>query len=249
MSILQLDPGAPPMLRAAAEAALVLHIGGASVALLAGPVALIARKGGRLHRVAGRVFFGSMLAMSGIGAVVAPMLGDPISGLAGAWTLYLTLTGWAAVARRQPDAGPFELASPAFALAVAATGLMLGRAGSLNPDGKLGGEPFQIAYVFASLALLAAVCDLRLVLRGGFAGAPRIARHLWRMGLALFIAAGSFAGQPKAQPEALRGSPLLFLPALAILAATLFWLVKVRMPPRRAAGPALGGGAVVGGAR
>ena len=133
MSILQLDPGAPPMLRAAAEAALVLHIGGASVALLAGPVALIARKGGRLHRLAGRVFFGSMLAMSGIGAVVAPMLGDPISGLAGAWTLYLTLTGWAAVARRQSGVGPFEPARPSIRPVAATARAKAGEASSNGP--------------------------------------------------------------------------------------------------------------------
>jgi hypothetical protein len=45
---------------------------------------------------------------------------------------------------------------------------------------------------------------------------------------ALAIAWGSFAGQPKAQPEALRGSPWLILPALMVLAAMVFWLARLR---------------------
>ena len=59
---------------------------------------------------------------------------------------------------------------------------------------------------------------------------PRIARHLWRMCLALFFATGSlFFGQQDVLPQALRDSPILLLIlGFAPLAAMLFWLVRIR---------------------
>ncbi len=47
------------------------------------------------------------------------------------------------------------------------------------------------------------------------------------MSLALFIAAGSlFLGQPKVFPARLRGSPIMFVPELAILGLMLLWLAR-----------------------
>lgn len=234
--ILQLSPETPALVRTAASLALVLHISGASTALMAGPAAMIAKKGSRAHRIAGNVFFVSMLTMSGIGAVVAPMFPDRISALAGAYTFYLTATGWAAVIRPAGKVGRFEVGALIFAAALAVTGIVLGRLGSLSPKGTLDGLPYQLPYAFAALAAVAAACDIGVLMKRGLTGGARIARHLWRMGLALVIAAASFAGQPKAQPEFLRNSPYLFIPALVILAATLVWLVHTRLPkrPRRA---------------
>jgi hypothetical protein len=48
------------------------------------------------------------------------------------------------------------------------------------------------------------------------------------------IATGSFfLGQQKFLPQALHGSPLLFIPVFAPLLATAFWLVRRRLKPRR----------------
>ena len=94
-----------------------------------------------------------------------------------------------------------------------------------------------VLYVFAAVAALAAASDLSVIRRGGLTGVPRIARHLWRMSTALLIAAASFAGQPKAIPEFLRGSPITLLPAFAVLAAMIWWLVRVRLPARQTAHP------------
>jgi hypothetical protein len=57
----------------------------------------------------------------------------------------------------------------------------------------------------------------------------RISRHLWRMCFAFFIATGSFfLGQQDVLPEAVRGSPILFVLAFAPIALMLFWFVRVR---------------------
>ena len=196
--ILHLSPHAPLALRMIADAALVTHIGGASLALVAGPVAMIARKGGLIHRVAGTVFFVAMLGMSSIGAFIAPLLHDPISGLAGTFTFYLVVTGYVTVWRKDGGVGRFEIGALIYTLTVALAGMILGQLGSEQPHGVLGGEPYQIPYGFAVIAALAGGGDLTVLMNRGIAGPTRIARHLWRMGLALFITAGSFAGQPKA---------------------------------------------------
>jgi uncharacterized membrane protein len=223
-----------PLIRVVAATALTLHVGGATLGMLSGAVALIARKGGRLHRVAGNVFFVSMLTMSAIAAVVAPMLPDRISAMMGAFTFYLTATAWAVVWRKPASAGRFEMGAGVAALAIAAAGIMLGRIGAQAPGGLIDGEPGQIGFVAAGIATLAALADFRVVRRGGLSGAPRIARHLWRMCLALFIALGSAAAQPKVVhllPKVVGGSSLLLMaPALAVLALMVFWLIRVRFP-------------------
>jgi uncharacterized membrane protein len=227
---LHLDPGTPAILRALAAAALVLHISGASMGILSGGVALFARKGSRLHQVAGNVFFVSMLTMSGIAAIVAPMLPDRFSALMGAFTFYLTATAWVTVQRPPASVGRFEMGAILVPLSVAVAALALAQIGGRMPGAMLDGEPSQLGYPLAILALIAAASDFRMIRRGGLSGAPRIARHLWRMCLALFIVVGSFAGQPKAQPEAIRGASWLFLPALGVLVMMAFWLVRIRFP-------------------
>ncbi|MDB5435277.1 MAG: hypothetical protein JWR47_1534, partial [Phenylobacterium sp.] len=106
--IIHISPDAPLLIRAAAGTALALHIGGASLGMASGAVALFAPKGERLHRVAGNVFFVSMLTMSGIAAIVAPLFPDRISAVMGLLTFYLTATAWAVVRRPPGRVGGFE---------------------------------------------------------------------------------------------------------------------------------------------
>ena len=87
--------------------------------------------------------------------------------------------------------------------------------------------------MFAAIFALAAGLDLNLIRRGGVAGVPRLARHLWRMCTALFIAAGAFFfGQQRVMPEFVQGSPWLVLPPRATLALMAFWLVRLRLAKR-----------------
>jgi hypothetical protein len=87
--------------------------------------------------------------------------------------------------------------------------------------------------VLGAICLGAGLGDLRFVLRGQLSPSQRIARHLWRMCFAFFIATGSFfLGQQDALqavlPFAVRGSPLLFVLAFAPFAVMLAWLVRTR---------------------
>ena len=58
--ILQVSAGSSWLVRGAAALILIVHISGAGIGLLSGAAALLFRKGGRLHRIAGNVFFVSM---------------------------------------------------------------------------------------------------------------------------------------------------------------------------------------------
>jgi hypothetical protein len=81
----------------------------------------------------------------------------------------------------------------------------------------------------AALFAMAAAFDLKVILSGGIAGVPRLARHLWRMCVGLFVAAGSFFfGQQQVMPELVQGSPLLAVPPFAVLGLMVFWLLKLR---------------------
>lgn len=237
--IIQLAPETPFILRAAASAALVLHITGAATGLAAGSVALFARKGGRIHRLSGTVFFVAMLTMGAAAAVSAPFLPDRFSAIMGVFVVYLTATAWMAVQRRPGETGRFERWMIAVPLQVAAGDYAFAWIGRTMPRGLLDGEPSQLGWIMGTIALAAALADFSVIHRGGLMGAQRTARHLWRMTLVLAIAWGSFAGQPKAQPEFLKGSPLIALPALIVLAALFYWLARTLWPRRRRAAPPL----------
>jgi len=228
--ILHVDPHAPRWVVDAATAILFLHIGGGSVGIVSGAVALLARKGERLHRVAGSAFFVSMLTMSAIGATVAPFLSDRVSSVAGVMTFYLVATAWMTVKRKEGTMGRFEIGGFFVALGVAVAGIVFIRMAAHSPTGTVDNQPPQAFYIFMMVGTIAATSDLKLVLRGGISGAARIARHLWRMCFALFVAAGSFfLGQQQLFPAPLRNSPVLFVPELAVLGLTVFWLLRVRL--------------------
>jgi uncharacterized membrane protein len=230
---LHLPPGSSSLARAAAEALLITHIGAGTLGIAAGAAALLTRKGDRLHQVAGTVFFVSMLTMSAIGGVVSPFL--PQRGNIGPaiLTFYLTATGWMAARRGDGRVGRFEVAALVLALAGVAVGVMFGLQAPSGPDGELDGSPAAVYFVFAAVTALACALDLGVVLRGRIAGAARLARHLWRMGVALLIATASlFLGQPKVFPAPLRGSWVMAAPEIAILGLLLFWLVRIRLAAR-----------------
>jgi ATP adenylyltransferase/5',5'''-P-1,P-4-tetraphosphate phosphorylase II len=66
---------------------------------------------------------------------------------------------------------------------------------------------------------------------GGIAGAPRIARHLWRMCLGLVMATGSAFtnGFARFLPGPYHVPMVFFLPQVLPLALLIFWMIRVRL--------------------
>jgi hypothetical protein len=223
-----------------------IHVAAGGVALIAGAAALVARKGGRPHGRAGNWFFVAMLVMGGTGSIIAFAKPERGTAVIGILTCYLVATSWMSARRRDGRAGRFEVAGFAVASGCAAAMLTIGLLGLREADGRLDLLPAPIHFPFAVLAALAAVLDLNFILRREISGVQRIGRHLWRMSAALLIAAFSFfLGQQRSMPLFIQGSPLLYLPPLAVLAAMIFWIFRARFSsafhwvaprrPRRAA--------------
>ena len=83
-------------------------------------------------------------------------------------------------------------------------------------------------FFLGSVALLSAAGDVRMLWHGGVSGAQRIARHLWRMCFALFIASSSlFLARPQLFPALLRKTGIVFLLGVLPLILMIFWLVRV----------------------
>ena len=218
---------------------LICHIGAGTVGILSGAAALSVRKGKRLHRAFGTVFFLSMLTVSALAVYLAAFVPPFLPGAAppnasvsvGMLTIYLVATAWMTVRRKDGSVGLFEKGAFLVAFVVTAALLIFG----LHAASVAAAKPGEYApyFVFAAFAAFAAALDLKVILQGGISGAQRIARHLWRMCFALFFAAAFFfLGQQQVLPEFMQGSPVLVVLAMAPLVLMIFWLFRVRFSNR-----------------
>jgi hypothetical protein len=89
-----------------------------------------------------------------------------------------------------------------------------------------------MSFVLATVMTLAAIGDIRVLRFGALRGGPRLARHLWRMCFALFIAAGSFFSieerVARILPAPFATGPMRALPILLLFGAMFYWLWRVR---------------------
>jgi hypothetical protein len=217
--------------------AFVLHIGAGTVGLISGTVAALARKGGRLHRAAGNVFFVSMLVMAAFAAYLAVVMpGQMVNLFIAAFTAYLVVTAWLTVRRRGADLAEKVALVVAVLLcapfAVLSFELATGMPTFFNSAVKFNGPVLIAIYGFTTVLVIAVFGDIRLVMAGGVAGSARIARHLWRMCLGLMLAAGSAFtnGLPRLLPPSVH-IPLLalFVPQFLVLGLMIFWMIRVRL--------------------
>jgi uncharacterized membrane protein len=220
---------------------LLIHITAGGLAIVAGYAALYAAKGAGLHRRAGTVFVCAMVVMGLFGAWMAAFKAEPGNVIGGVMAAYMVTTALTTV--RPSTAGTRRLNAAAMLVAVAAGlgSLALGFDSVSRGETVRNGGPVPVLFVLAAIALLSAVGDVRMMRSGAVRGAHRLARHLWRMCFALFVAAGSFfLGQADELPEPLRVFPVLMILSFLPLLGMLYWLWRVRgrRAPVRAAAPA-----------
>ncbi|HEU4522417.1 MAG TPA: hypothetical protein VFT12_10460 [Thermoanaerobaculia bacterium] len=208
---------------------LLLHIVAGGVGLITGFVALYAAKGRNLHRKSGIVFVYAMLIMCAGGFLVSAIRGvaPAINVPASLVTACLVVTGLTTVRPPSKAAQRADIAAMVVAWAVGLTSL--GFALDIMSSGRSGGGAAFAYVLFGVSGVVAGAGDVRVMRSGPRQGASRLARHLWRMCFALFIASLSFfIGQAQVIPEPLRIRPLLALPVLAVLVTMLYWLWRVR---------------------
>jgi hypothetical protein len=206
-----------------------IHVASGVVALASGAVAAAVRKGGSVHARAGTWFFGSMLVLGVTASILEPFRTPPGSPIGGIMVCYFVATAWMAARRRSGIPGAFEKIACAIVLIVAAAILFAGFRAVVSTSAQSGPPGAGVLFALGGICLLAGLLDLKFIVRGNLSPMQRISRHLWRMCFALFIATGSFfLGQQKVLPQAMRGSPMLFVLAFAPFALMLFWLARVR---------------------
>jgi uncharacterized membrane protein len=211
----------------------LIHVMAGLTALVTGAVALYALKGARLHRRSGLIFVYAMLVMSSTGALMSVVHLNVGNVIAGVLTFYLVLTALLTVRRPSLEFHWIDRVAMLAALTVGLTGVTLGIAAVRSATGTMHGIPPPVYFMFATVALLATLGDLRVMRSWRTQGGFRIKRHLWRMCFALFIAAASFfLGPPQRLPPFLRHSPLRPIPVLLVLVVMLFWLARVSLRPR-----------------
>jgi uncharacterized membrane protein len=211
---------------------LPIHILSAALALVSGVVALSAPKGGMLHRRSGMVFTYTMIAMCGTAVVAAAIKGQAVNLVAGVMTAYLVLTGLLTVQR--PSAGSRRRDIALMVVALVSGSVMIGAGiwAIVSPSGRIFGYPPFPFFLFGVLGLSGGAGDWRLIRSGPPRGGPRLARHLWRMCMALFIAIVSFVSI-RQRVAALFPAPFAspaarIIPVVMVLWAMGYWLWRVR---------------------
>ena len=201
--------------------------------MVLGAVALVAKKGGAIHRRSGLLFVAAMLVMG----LTASLLGfqksptDP-NVFTGFMTAYFVGTAWATVRRASPWTWRITAAALIIPCGLAIGSIARGVEAFNSPRGFLNGVPFQMHFFLATVLILAAAGDVRVLRSGMLRGGRRLARHLWRMCFALFIAAGSFFSirdrVAVILPEPFTTGPMRALPIVLLFAAMFYWLWRVR---------------------
>ena len=202
-----------------------IHVAAGGLAIVLGAVALLATKGGTIHRRSGLLFVCAMLVLG----VSASILGNVGGGL---MTVYFVGTALTTVRPPSPWTRRINVAALAVAIGLALVDIAAGVKAFNSPRGFLNGVPFLMFFFLAVVMILAAAGDARIMRFGLPRGRPRLARHLWRMCFALFIAAGSFFSVrervAKILPEPFATAPMRMLPILLVFGAMFYWLWRVR---------------------
>ena len=216
---------------------LPIHIVAGALAIILGAIALSVKKGGTAHRRAGMLFVYAMIVMGVTASILEFMKSAAVSNL-GAAILSLYFVGTALTTVRPPTRWTRAIDASALTVAVLLALLMMlgGVTGISKPGLSSGGVPFRtiavMSFILASVLLLAAAGDVRIMRSGLPRGGPRLARHLWRMCFALFIAAGSFFSirerVASVLPEPFTSGPMRALPIVLLFGAMFYWLWRVR---------------------
>jgi hypothetical protein len=208
---------------------LLFHIIAGTLGMLSGFVAVFLLKGSRRHGIAGNVFVIAMLVLSASGVFLAIMKSQPGNILGGTLTFYLVATAWMTARRRDGEPGIFDWGALLVVLGVAVSQITFGLEAAFSPTGLKYDYPPWPYFFLGTVAVLAVTGDVRMLVRNGISGTPRIARHLWRMCFALFIAASSiFLARQQLFPAFMRKTGALVFLSFLPIGLMIFWLIRVR---------------------
>lgn len=164
-----------------------------------------------------------MLSLTG--ALTAFVTTSSVLVVAGLLTFYFVTTALLTVRPRVQESRRIDTVAMLFALTVAVLGFKTGF--EILSSGRPEAIPM---FIFGAVGLLGAAGDMRMIHARGIQGSRRIARHLWRMCFAMWVAAASFFwGPPGRVPEIIYVPALLPIPVLLPVAVMLYWLWRLRV--------------------
>jgi hypothetical protein len=212
---------------------LPIHIVAGGLAIILGGVALSARKGAMVHRRSGLLFVYAMLTMGISGSILALRQSlTNANALGGFMSAYFVITALTTVRPVAVWTRWVNGAALLVAVGLVLVDIGLGLKALGSPRGTINGVPFFMLFFLATIMTLAAAGDVRVMWAGALRAGPRLARHLWRMCFALFIAAGSFfsirSRVAKVLPEPFTTAPMRILPVALVFLMMFYWLWRVR---------------------
>ncbi len=208
------------------------HMLTGSVVVFSGVAALLLSKGSLQHKLAGRLFVGSIVLMGPLVAAGAWFSPGSISSLGILFVffiIYLVVSAWSTIHRSEPRIGSLDILAPVVALCISIACLIMGYDAVSNPSAAEDLPPKEAYFFFSALAFIAMLLDANNLKRGGVRGKHRIVRHAWRMSCALFFATSSLFTGPGSIvfPESVRGNPLLSIPQTLIVIIAIFWIYRL----------------------
>lgn len=233
---LMVADAAPRWMHWGAWSILALHIAGGAVGIVSGLIASGARKGRKLHRISGTLFFRAMFISYVIAAVVSPLMttGQRPNFVAGVLALYLLLSGVSAARRRNFTASYVERLGLFAALFVTGMGVWFAAIGLHSASGTVDGSPPQAFLIFVLFGAIAIYGELRVLVKKKLSEVERQRRHLWRMCASFFIASGSlFLGQSQLFPNWFNESILPSLLAFTPLMVMIYFIAPLNLLLRR----------------
>ena len=220
---------------------LPVHVVAGGVAMVLGAIALLVSKGGTLHRRSGLLFVVAMLTMGISGSILASRHSLTNTNVLGGFVaVYFVATALTTVRPVALWTSRLNAAMLVVGIAFVAMEIGFGSmavASSTTIPGcswcrTLDGVPFFMLFFLATITALAVIGDIRLMRSRTLGTGSKLARHLWRMCFALFIAVGSFFSIParvaRILPQAFATPAMRTLPIALVLVAMFYWLWRVR---------------------
>ncbi len=216
---------------------LSIHVVAGALAIVLGAVALIVKKGGTIHRRSGMLFVYAMLVMGTTASILEFLRSAAATNVVAAlMSIYFVGTALTTVRPASRWTRVINVAALTVAVGLALVTIVGGVKGVNNPGLSPGGVPFRtigvMSFILATVLILAAAGDVRVMRSGMLRGGRRLSRHLWRMCFALFIAAGSFFSirerVAKILPDPFTTGWIRALPILVLFGAMFYWMWRVR---------------------
>lgn len=205
-----------------------VHILSGAIGLLSGFAVILFKKGSQLHKRIGKIFFYAMMVLGLTGAIIGFARWIPLSALNGLLVCYFVLTSLLAIQKENQVILQIERILACFAAALVISYLLFGNMARTMPEGMLAGFGSMTYFVFGFIAAFALASDVHYFLQQSLSVHSRRIRHLWRMFFPLFMAtAAFFLGQAKLFPPQIQQSLVITMPVIIVIAAMLFWVVRV----------------------